>query len=88
MFAVAGVNGHTGKVVAETLLAQSVPVRVIVRDAKKGEAWKAKGAEVAIASRHHPDSRLLLPPRLQGYFYRRHLQSLVFSRLVRWLLPL
>ena len=49
MFVVAGVTGHTGKVVAETLLAQSVPVRVIVRDAKKGEPWKAKGAEVAIA---------------------------------------
>lgn len=46
------------------------------------------GAEMAIASRHHPESRLVLPPRLQGYFYRRHLQSLVFSRLVRWLLPL
>ncbi len=49
MFVVAGVTGHTGKVVAETLLAQSLPVRVIVRDAKKGEAWKARGAEVAIA---------------------------------------
>ena len=49
MFVVAGVTGHTGKVVAETLLAQSLPVRVIVRDAKKGEAWRAKGAEVAIA---------------------------------------
>ena len=52
MFAVAGVNGNTGKVVAETLLAQSVPVRVIVRDARKGEAWKAKGAEVAVADLH------------------------------------
>lgn len=49
MFVVAGVTGHTGKVVAETLLAQSLPVRVIVRDAKKGEAWKARGAEVAVA---------------------------------------
>ncbi|MDP2274917.1 MAG: NmrA family NAD(P)-binding protein [Archangium sp.] len=49
MFVVAGVTGHTGKVVAETLLAQSLPVRVIVRDAKKGEAWKARGAEVALA---------------------------------------
>jgi dolichyl-phosphate beta-glucosyltransferase len=45
------------------------------------------GADVAIASRTHPDSRLVLPPRLQGYAYRRHLQSLVFSALVRWLLP-
>jgi uncharacterized protein YbjT (DUF2867 family) len=49
MFVVAGVTGHTGKVVAETLLAQALPVRVIVRDAKKGEPWKARGAEVAIA---------------------------------------
>jgi glycosyltransferase involved in cell wall biosynthesis len=45
------------------------------------------GADVAIASRFHPESRLLLPPCLQGYAYRRHLQSLVFSALVRWLLP-
>jgi dolichyl-phosphate beta-glucosyltransferase len=47
-----------------------------------------KGSDVAIASRLHPDSRLLLPPRLQGYAYRRYLQSLVFSRTVRLLLPL
>jgi dolichyl-phosphate beta-glucosyltransferase len=46
------------------------------------------GAEVAIASRFHPDSRLLVPPRLQGYAYRRHWQSRMFSTLVRLLLPL
>jgi dolichyl-phosphate beta-glucosyltransferase len=46
------------------------------------------GAEVAIASRWHPQSRLVLRPQLQGYAYRRHLQSLVFSTLVRLLLPL
>jgi dolichyl-phosphate beta-glucosyltransferase len=51
------------------------------------EALRA-GADVAIASRLHPDSRLILPPRLQGYAYRRHLQSLVFSALVHLLLPL
>ncbi len=45
------------------------------------------GADVAIASRYHPESRVLMPPRLQGYAYRRHLQSLVFSALVRLLLP-
>ena len=49
MYAIAGVTGHTGSVVATTLLAQGKPVRVIVRDAAKGEAWRAKGAEVAIA---------------------------------------
>jgi dolichyl-phosphate beta-glucosyltransferase len=46
------------------------------------------GAEVAIASRVHPDSRLVVPPTLQGYAYRRYLQSLIFSAVVRQLLPL
>jgi len=46
------------------------------------------GAEVAIASRRHEDSKLILPQRLQGYAYRRHLQSQIFSFIVRMLLPL
>jgi dolichyl-phosphate beta-glucosyltransferase len=46
------------------------------------------GADAAIAARLHPESRLILPPGLQGYAYRRHLQSLVFSTLVQVLLPL
>jgi uncharacterized protein YbjT (DUF2867 family) len=52
MFVVAGVSGHTGKVVADTLLAQGLAVRVIVRDANKGEPFKARGAEVAVADLH------------------------------------
>lgn len=48
MYVIAGVSGNTGKVAAETLLAAHKPVRVIVRDAAKGESWKAKGAEVAV----------------------------------------
>lgn len=55
--------------------------------ARLAETLRA-GAEVAIASRWHPESRLVLPTRLQGYAYRRHLQSMIFSALVRWLLPL
>lgn len=50
MFVLLGATGHTGAVVAETLLAQKQPVRVVVRSADKGAAWKAKGAEVAVAS--------------------------------------
>ncbi|ULA64329.1 MAG: NAD-dependent dehydratase [Nitrospira sp.] len=50
MFVVLGATGHTGSVVAETLLARRQPVRVVVRSADKGAAWKAKGAEVAVAS--------------------------------------
>src|SRR3954462_11944478 len=49
MFVIAGASGHTGSVVASTLLAQGKKVRVIVRDEQKGAAWKQKGAEVAIA---------------------------------------
>lgn len=48
-YVVAGVSGNTGKVVADTLLAQGKKVRVVVRDAQKGESWKARGAEVAVA---------------------------------------
>jgi hypothetical protein len=46
------------------------------------------GAEVAVASRTHPDSRLQVPATLLGYAYRRHLQSLAFSIVARLLLPL
>lgn len=48
-FVVFGVSGKTGRVVAEELLAQKKQVRVVVRDAKKGEEWKARGAEIALA---------------------------------------
>jgi uncharacterized protein YbjT (DUF2867 family) len=49
MFAIAGVSGNTGSVVADTLLSQGKLVRVIVRDPAKGAPWKARGAEVAVA---------------------------------------
>lgn len=49
MYIVTGANGHTGSVVAETLLKQGQPVRVIVRSVEKGEKWKEKGAEFAVA---------------------------------------
>lgn len=49
MFVVTGATGHTGSVVASLLLDQKKKVRVVVRDAQKGEAWKRRGAEVAVA---------------------------------------
>src|SRR5688572_22031226 len=63
MFVIAGVSGHTGSVVANTLLAAGKPVRVIVRDAAKGEPWKAKGADVAVAQL---DDRASLAAALKG----------------------
>ena len=49
MFIVLGASGNTGKVVAETLLTQKKKVRVVLRDAAKGQAWKEGGADVSIA---------------------------------------
>jgi uncharacterized protein YbjT (DUF2867 family) len=50
MYVVLGPTGHTGSVVAETLLNQGQSVRVVVRTPEKGASWKAKGTEVAVAS--------------------------------------
>jgi len=50
MFAILGATGNTGSAVVETLLSKKQPVRIIVRSADKGAAWKAKGADVAVAS--------------------------------------
>lgn len=48
MYVIAGVTGNTGSVAADALLAKGKKIRVIVRDAAKGDAWKEKGAEVAL----------------------------------------
>lgn len=50
MFVVVGATGNTGSAVAETLLDRKQPVRIVVRSTDKGIAWKAKGAEIAVAS--------------------------------------
>ena len=50
MFVVVGATGHTGSVVVETLLNKKQPVRILVRSADKSSSFKAKGAEVAVAS--------------------------------------
>jgi len=48
MYAVMGVTGKVGGAVARGLLEAGAPVRAIVRDRAKGEAWSAR-AEVALA---------------------------------------
>lgn len=49
MYAVAGVTGNTGAYVAQALLEKDADIRVIVRDAAKGDSWKEKGADIALA---------------------------------------
>jgi NAD(P)H dehydrogenase (quinone) len=49
MFAITGVTGHVGGVVARNLLASGRPVRGVVRDLGNGEAWAQRGCELAVA---------------------------------------
>lgn len=49
MYAVTGITGQVGGVVARLLLAAGHDVRAVVRDAAKGEAWAKQGCEVALA---------------------------------------
>ena len=63
MYVVLGATGHTGSVVAQTLLERKQPVRVVVRSADKGAEWRAKGAEVSVASY---DDQAALKRALQG----------------------
>jgi len=48
-YVVAGVTGHTGSVVAQTLLDSGRKLRVLVRDPHKAERWKKRGAHVGQA---------------------------------------
>jgi uncharacterized protein YbjT (DUF2867 family) len=54
MYAITGITGKVGGELARTLLASGQPVRAIVRDAQKGEAWAARGCEVAVAALEDP----------------------------------
>jgi uncharacterized protein YbjT (DUF2867 family) len=49
MYAITGITGKVGGTMARALLAAGQPVRAVVRDAKKGEAWAALGCEIALA---------------------------------------
>ena len=50
MYAITGITGKVGGIVARALLAAGLPVRAVVRDADKGRTWAEKGCEIAIAS--------------------------------------
>jgi uncharacterized protein YbjT (DUF2867 family) len=49
MYAITGITGKVGGEMAHALLAAGQPVRAVVRDAAKGEAWARLGCEVALA---------------------------------------
>lgn len=49
MYAITGITGQVGSALGKQLLEAGLPVRAVVRDAAKGAAWSARGAEVALA---------------------------------------
>ena len=48
-FAISGITGQVGGIVARTLLIAGYAVRAVVRNPEKGAAWAKQGCEVAIA---------------------------------------
>jgi NAD(P)H dehydrogenase (quinone) len=52
MFAITGISGRIGGIVARELMAAGKDVRAVVRDPKKGEAWARQGCDVAVAEMH------------------------------------
>jgi len=48
-YAITGITGKVGGALAERLLVAGRRVRAIVRDATSGDAWAARGCEVAVA---------------------------------------
>jgi NAD(P)H dehydrogenase (quinone) len=49
MYVITGITGKVGGELARNLLAARQPVRAVVRDLKKGEAWAALGCQIALA---------------------------------------
>jgi NAD(P)H dehydrogenase (quinone) len=49
MYVITGITGKVGGELARNLLAAGQPVRAVVRDPKKGEAWAALGCQIALA---------------------------------------
>src|SRR5258706_6371221 len=49
MFSITGITGNVGGSVANRLLAAGRPIRAVVRDGRKGDAWAERGCEVALA---------------------------------------
>ncbi|HDR8908560.1 TPA: NAD(P)H-binding protein, partial [Burkholderia multivorans] len=49
MYAITGITGKVGGALARELLAAGQPVRAVVRDAARAEAWAERGCEIATA---------------------------------------
>ncbi len=68
MFAITGVTGQVGGIVATQLLQAGLPVRAILRNAEKGKAWREKGAELALAEMTDADALAAAFTGAEGVF--------------------
>jgi uncharacterized protein YbjT (DUF2867 family) len=56
MYAITGITGKVGGVLARSLLARGQPVRAILRDATKAPPWAELGCEIAFADMEDADA--------------------------------
>jgi NAD(P)H dehydrogenase (quinone) len=56
MFAITGITGKVGGAVARDVLAANQPVRAVVRDVRKGEAWAQRGCDLVEADINDADA--------------------------------
>lgn len=52
MYIIMGATGHVGSAVAQSLINQGEAITVVIRNAQKGQEWRHKGANVAVADVH------------------------------------
>ena len=97
MYAITGISGQVGGVLAGALLKAGQKVRAVVRDAGKGEPWAARGCEVAHALMNDADALaqafegvegafILLPPQfdpLPGFPEAREVIDAIVSAVKR-----
>jgi NAD(P)H dehydrogenase (quinone) len=96
MYAITGITGKVGGVVAQALLEAGQAVRAVVRDPAKGQAWAARGCEVALADMNDAPALtqafmgaeavfVLLPPHFDpapGFTETRQLVAALYSALL------
>lgn len=68
MYAVAGVTGHTGSLVARALLDRGESVRAIVRNREHIYKWRDRGAEVMVADLNDVPALAMALDRVKGAY--------------------
>jgi uncharacterized protein YbjT (DUF2867 family) len=96
MYAITGITGQVGGALGSALLEQGLPVRAIVRDARKGALWAARGCDVVLADMNDAaslttafagaDAVFILPPSefdpVPGYAQARETIEAIVAALV------